>query len=141
MEKIGLLATARTKAPHPAPVVDFYKSALFIKSVRYARQHYIRFYFYNAKDGLLLPDRVMAPYDVSIRSFTVRQRKDWGKQVIDALCVREDFRSAILFVHGGRVYRDYLEPELRSRGIRYTVPLEGLGIGRQLRWYDEHTSA
>lgn len=137
--KIGLMATARKKAHSPAPVTDFYQSPLFIKSLHYAERAYDRFYFYNAKDGLLFPDKIMKPYDVSIRTFTHRQRIVWGKHVIDSLSDYEDLNSVSLYLHGGRIYRNYLEPELIQAGIPFTVPLEGLSIGKQLRWYDEHT--
>ncbi|RYL93749.1 hypothetical protein EWI07_06165 [Sporolactobacillus sp. THM7-4] len=138
-EKIGLLATARTKAPYEAPVIDFYRSPLFIKSVQYAKQTYDRFYFYNAKDGLLLPDRIMQPYDVSIRTFSREQRVCWGKKVIEELAGYEMLSRVSLCLHGGKIYRDYLEPELIRRGISFTVPLKGLSIGRQMHWYDIHT--
>ncbi|GGL42475.1 DUF6884 domain-containing protein [Sporolactobacillus putidus] len=138
-EKIGLLATARKKSHGPAPVTDFYKSSLFIKSLHYARQAYDRFYFYNARDGLLFPDKIMEPYDVSIRTFPQPEKVEWGKRVIHMLNDYEDLDSVSLFLHGGRIYRNYLEPELNRLGIAFTVPLEGMSIGKQLQWYDEHT--
>ncbi|MDD9149479.1 MULTISPECIES: DUF6884 domain-containing protein [unclassified Sporolactobacillus] len=138
-KKIGLLATARKKAHGPAPVTDFYKSPLFIKSLRYARQTYDRFYFYNARDGLLLPDKIMEPYDISIRTFPQYQKVAWGKRVIAMLNDLENLKSVSLYLHGGRIYRNYLEPELNRLGIDFIVPLEGMSIGKQLRWYDEHT--
>lgn len=136
--KVGLLATARKKSHHPAPVTEFYVSPLFKKSVRYARQVYDRIYFYNAKDGLLLPDRIMHPYDVSIRTFSIRQRRIWGIQVIRALSDYENLDDVSLYLHGGKIYRAYLEPELKRLGLLYSVPLEGMSIGRQLQWYDAH---
>ncbi|MGV3488536.1 MAG: DUF6884 domain-containing protein [Tuberibacillus sp.] len=41
-------------------------------------------------------------------------------------------------MHGGLVYREYLEPELSANGFTYEVPLKGLGIGDQLNWFNEH---
>lgn len=141
VEKIGLLATARKKGVGHAPVVDFYKSPLFIKSLQYARENYQRFYFYNAKDGLLLPDQIMAPYDVSIKTFSLQKKKDWGKMVIESLLTFENNHDKVIYLHGGLVYRKFLQPELISHGFEYEVPLEGLGIGKQLKWYDEKNSA
>ncbi|MFC7393578.1 DUF6884 domain-containing protein [Scopulibacillus cellulosilyticus] len=137
-EKIGLLATARKKSNTPDKVIDFYKSPLFIKSVQYAQNHYDRFYFYNAKDGLLLPDQIMSPYDVSIKTFTIQEKKRWGQKVIKAFLTYESPQDKLIFLHGGQVYRKFLEPELRKQGYIFEVPLKGLGIGKQLKWYEQH---
>jgi len=136
-DKVGLLATARKKAPHPARAVDFYQSPLFKKAVAYARRTYDRFYFYNAKDGLLLPDTIMYPYDVSIRSFTRKEREAWAERVVDALAFYESPAHIDLYLHGGLVYRRHLEPALAAKGFRFEVPLKGYGIGQQMKWYSE----
>ncbi|TCP26649.1 hypothetical protein EV207_11982 [Scopulibacillus darangshiensis] len=135
-EKIGLLATSRRKGDEEAPVVEFYKSPLFIKALQYAHKNYDRFYFYNAKDGLLLPDQMMAPYDVSIQTFSISQKRHWGKKVIESFSTYEIVKDKIIYLHGGRVYRQFLEPELSKHGFYYEVPLKGLGIGKQLKWYE-----
>jgi hypothetical protein len=137
MVKIGLLATARKKEEQPAPAKEFYKSPLFRKTVQYAEQHYDRFYFYNAKDGLLLPDQIMEPYDVSIRTFSISEKREWAKNVVHDLIKLETTVNYQLYLHGGRVYRDFIEPELECNRITYEVPLKGMGIGQQLAWYDE----
>ncbi|MBM7646492.1 hypothetical protein JOD45_002722 [Scopulibacillus daqui] len=137
-EKIGLLATARKKSNSPEKVIDFYKSPLFIKSVQYAKTHYKRFYFYNAKDGLLLPDQIMSPYDVSIKRFTIHEKRIWGKKVIQDFLSYETPEDKIIYLHGGQVYRKFLEPELKQQGFIYEIPLKGLGIGEQLKWYEHH---
>lgn len=134
---IGLLATARMKRPKPAPVLDFYISPLFRKSVQYALQTYERLYFYNAKDGLLLPEQIMEPYDVSIKTFSHSEKKQWAHKVINGLKDYEDPEKVTVYLHGGYVYRKFLQPELENFGYEYTVPLKGLGIGEQLAWYDK----
>ncbi|MFC4618309.1 DUF6884 domain-containing protein [Camelliibacillus cellulosilyticus] len=134
---VGLFATARKKADHPAKVVDFYISPLFIKSVEYARLYYDRYYFYNAKDGLLLPDDFMTPYDVSIRTFSQSEKQAWAARVVEAFARYEKPGPIELFLHGGSVYRKYLEPALTAYGFTFTVPLEGMSIGKQLKWYQE----
>lgn len=136
--KIGLLATARKKLPHPARVIEFYNSPLFRKSLQYGLQHYERLYFYNAKDGLLLPERIMEPYNVSIKSFTPSEKRQWAHSVINELHGYESASECKVFLHGGYVYRKFLQPELEQFGFEFVVPLKGLGIGHQLSWYDKH---
>ncbi|HET7580020.1 MAG TPA: hypothetical protein VFK33_12135 [Bacillales bacterium] len=136
--KIGLLATARKKRSYPAPVVEFYTSPLFRKSVQYAFQNYDRIYFYNAKDGLLQPEQIMEPYDVSIKTFTLEEKKEWAQGVVSAFRYFESPEQITVYLHGGYVYRKFLQPELTRYGFHFRVPLKGLGIGKQLSWYDEH---
>ena len=136
-KKIGLMATARKKLDHPAPVTEFYISPLFRKSVSYAEQTYDRIYFYNAKDGFLCPSKIMEPYNVSIKTFSIGEKREWAYQVVKELRARENPEKVMIYLHGGKVYRKYLQPELESHGFQFTVPLEGLGIGEQLAWYDQ----
>ncbi|HEX7063571.1 MAG TPA: hypothetical protein VF199_00755 [Bacillales bacterium] len=135
---VGLLATARKKQSHPAPVTEFYTSPLFRKSVKYALLTYRRFYFYNAKDGLLLPEQIMEPYDVSIKTFTIEEKKHWAATVVDELKRYESPEEVTVYLHGGYVYRKFLQPELKRYGFNYEVPLKGMGIGKQLSWYDRN---
>jgi hypothetical protein len=137
-EKIGLLATARKKSRIPAQVTQFYQSPLFQKSVQYALKHYDRMYFYNAKDGLLLPEKIMHPYDVSIKTFSIFEKRQWAHAVIKKFNEYEHPEKKMVYLHGGLVYRKHLEPELKNFGFDYVVPLKGLGIGKQLTWYDKH---
>ncbi|WP_070120569.1 DUF6884 domain-containing protein [Bacillus marinisedimentorum] len=137
MKRVGLLATARKKQNRPAPVHSFYTSTLFQKSIAYAAQYYDTLYFYNAKDGLLFPDTIMQPYDVSIRSLSSGQKLEWADRIVKQLSRHEPAGECSVFLHGGKVYRDYLEPALQKAGFSFEVPLQGLGIGRQLSWYSD----
>ncbi|MCF6408850.1 DUF6884 domain-containing protein [Pseudalkalibacillus salsuginis] len=136
-QSIGLLATGRKKLDHPAPVLEFYTSPLFQKSVQYAKEHYDRFYFYNAKDGLLVPDQKLEPYDLSIKTFSIMEKKVWARKVIETFMQYESQEDVLVYLHGGKVYRDHLEPQLEQKGYEYTIPMKGLGIGQQLAWFDE----
>ncbi|TLS39050.1 DUF6884 domain-containing protein [Pseudalkalibacillus caeni] len=136
-QKVGLLATARKKNNKPAPVTEFYQSPLFQKSLEYAKQNYARMYFYNAKDGLLLPNDMMDPYDVSIKTFTHQEREEWAEKVVENFSKVENPSKVIVYLHGGAVYRKHLEPKLEKHNFEYEVPLKGLGIGEQLNWYQK----
>jgi len=134
------MATARKKATYAAPVVQFYQSPLFIKSLEYGKRYYDRLYFYNAKDGLLLPYQWIAPYDVSIKSFNINEKRAWASAVIERLLEYENPNKTTLHLHGGMIYRKHLEPELQTHGFQFTVPLQGYSIGEQLKWYKEKLS-
>lgn len=136
-KKVGLLATARKKFEHPAPVIEFYTSPLFVKTLEYAKKNYDYFYFYNAPNGFLLPNQVINPKDISIKTYSAKEKREWGKKIIYALLEHESPEQTIIYLHGGKVFRKYLEPILEECGYEYVVPLEGLGIGQQLIWYEK----
>lgn len=135
--KIGLLATARKKASNPSAAIDLYISPLFVKSVQYAQQHYDDFYFFSAKEGLLTKDKYIEPYNVSIKNFSASEKREWAQKVIRDLEQYHKPSQCKIFIHGGWVYREYLQPELEKAGFQFEVPLEGYSIGNQLKWYDE----
>ncbi|KZE64638.1 hypothetical protein AWM68_10885 [Fictibacillus phosphorivorans] len=135
--KIGLLATARKKASNPSAAIDLYISPLFVKSVQYAQQHYDDFYFFSAKEGLLTRDKYIEPYNVSIKNFSASEKREWAQKVIQDLEHYHKPSQCKIFIHGGWVYREFLQPELEKAGFQFEVPLEGYSIGNQLKWYDE----
>jgi hypothetical protein len=137
LDKVGILATSRKKVSHPAPVIEFYHSPLFTQSVEYAKRNYDRFYFYNTKDGLLLPDDIMYPSDVSIKTLSVSQKQEWANQIVTTLMNYELPESISIYLHGGTIYREFLEPALINKGFSFCVPLKGYSIGTQLKWYKE----
>jgi hypothetical protein len=135
--KIGLLATARKKSVNPSAAIDLYISPLFVKSVNYAKQQYDDFYFYSAKEGLLTKDQYVEPYNVSIKNFSTAEKRNWAENVVSALLQHIKPDECTIYLHGGWVYREFLQPALDAAGYSYEVPLEGYSIGNQLKWYDE----
>jgi hypothetical protein len=135
--KIGLLATARKKASTPSAALDLYISPLFVKSVQYAQNHYDDFYFFSAKEGLVTKDQYIEPYNVSIKNFTTSEKREWAHHVIQDLEQYVKPSQCKIYIHGGWVYREFLQPALERAGFQFEVPLEGYSIGNQLKWYDE----
>ncbi|ANC78209.1 DUF6884 domain-containing protein [Fictibacillus phosphorivorans] len=135
--KIGLLATARKKASTPSAAIDLYISPLFVKSVQYAQNHYDDFFFFSAKEGLVTKDQYIEPYNVSIKNFTTSEKREWAHHVIQDLEQNIKPSQCKIYIHGGWVYREFLQPALERAGFQFEVPLEGYSIGNQLKWYDE----
>ncbi|MFC7373311.1 DUF6884 domain-containing protein [Fictibacillus iocasae] len=140
-KKIGLLATARKKLPHPAEAKDLYISPLFQKSLSYAEGNYDDYFFYSAKHGLLTKKQFIEPYNVTIKSFSPSEKRAWAAKVVEKLQEFAPPRTTEIHLHGGWVYREFLEPVLKEAGYAYEVPLEGYSIGKQLKWYDDQHAA
>lgn len=61
------------------------------------------------------------------------ERREWAKTVMDALEPRlARVRSVVIFA--GETYRKHLVPDLRHRGIKVHVPMEGMRQGQRLAW-------
>ncbi len=136
---IGLLACSRTKADRPSLARELYVSPLFRAARAYAERRYGpgQWLILSARYGLVDPDQVLAPYDLSLRQLTARQREAWGDRIAIELTDRFP-AGTVLWFHAGALYRKAIAPVVVHQ-VRF--PLATLGIGQQLAWYRQHASA
>ena len=87
----------------------------------------------SAKYGLVHPNETIAPYDLTLNTMPVADRRRWACKVLTQLEPHLNGIGSVMFL-AGRRYREFLEPSLRSRGLVVSIPMEGLRIGEQLRW-------
>ena len=133
---IGLVACSRTKADQPAPARELYVSPLFRAARAYAEGRYGpgQWLILSARYGLVDPDQVLAPYDLSLRQLTAAQREAWGDRIAIELTDRFP-AGTVLWFHAGALYRQAIAPVVAHQ-VRF--PLAGLRIGQQLAWYRQH---
>jgi hypothetical protein len=136
---IGLVACSRTKANSAMPARLMYVSPLFRAASAYAERHYGpgRWFILSARHGLVDPEDVLAPYDLSLRQLGPRQREAWGDRVAVELTDRFP-AGTVLWFHAGVLYREAIA-RVVAHQVRF--PLAGLGIGEQLAWYRSHAAA
>jgi hypothetical protein len=99
---IGLIACSRTKADRPVPARELYLSPLFRAARAYAERRYGpgRWLILSARYGLVKPDHVVAPYDLSLRQLTSREREAWGDRI--AIELTDRFPACtVLWFHAG----------------------------------------
>ena len=118
------------------PACDLYQSAWFKKARRYAEQRGDAYFILSAKHGLLRPDAVIDPYERTLVDMTRRERIYWANWVLLELALASE--PCHVVVLAGRLYREFVVDGLLRGGYTVEVPMEGLGIGQQLRWLDEH---
>nr|WP_256336780.1 DUF6884 domain-containing protein [Paenibacillus sp. OK060] len=112
------------------------KSALFSKVIQLIRQcEYTDWYILSAKYGLIEKDELIEPYDITLNNMKSDERKAWAKEVAKNILTLDV--SHIDF-YAGQKYRQYLIPLLELKGIICAIPLEGLGIGEQLKYLNEN---
>jgi hypothetical protein len=95
-------------------------------------------YVLSAECGLLHADDVVEPYERTLNMMQKPERTRWGERVRAQLHRALPTDAEVLLLVGKR-YREQVEPSLRRRGNLVVVPLEGLGIGQQLRWLKDAT--
>ena len=130
---LHLIACCSAKLAHAAPARDLYTSDLFRKSVAYVEARGEPWAVLSALHGVVAPDTMLEPYNVTLLSMTREQRAVWGAFAADALWRFDD--RAFVFL-AGATYRDpMMEAQIwRARGYRATSPMVGLGIGEQKAW-------
>jgi hypothetical protein len=130
---VCLVACTKEKRPGTHPAARLYVSEWFRKASAFAARSASRWFVLSAKYGLLAPDRRVACYDQVLTRMTAAERREWAGRVLERLIpqVRAGDRVLVL---AGLAYREHLLERLRRHACTVEVPMEGLGIGRQLQW-------
>lgn len=95
----------------------------------------------SALHGLVHPDQVLEPYDMTLKDAGRAARRAWARQVLVDLDERVGLgRGDEVEVHAGAEYREWgLLDGLRVRGVEVIIPTEGMPLGRQLAFYNQGT--
>ncbi len=140
MARICLIACVSLKDTRKMRAGDIYISPLFKKAREFASNKFDRWYILSAKYGLISPDMVIEPYEKTLNKMSRHDRQAWSEDVFEKLKKCTKVSDEISFVAGLR-YRQDLTPILLKRGNKICVPMEGMGIGKQLQWLTKHNIA
>ncbi len=133
MASVGLISCVSQKRACATEARELYDSPLFVKARRYVESRCDTWYILSAKYGLLHPTQVVDPYEETLSSKNRVAREQWAKRVWTDLHSQVRAGDHVVVLAGER-YREYLVPRLVDQGCFVEVPMEGLGIGRQLQW-------
>lgn len=136
MSKIVLIACSKGKFHQKAKAQDIYEGILFKKSLKYAKNMHSDFIFIlSAKYGLLGLDEEIEPYDKTLNEMPLNEKKLWADAVLNQLKKFSSLDTDNFVFLAGDNYRKFLIPHITN----YEIPMEGLRIGKQLRWLTENT--
>jgi cytoplasmic iron level regulating protein YaaA (DUF328/UPF0246 family) len=140
LKTLGLISCTKKKQNYPCKASEIYSASdLFSKAYAYCEKNYDQIAILSAKYGLVFPNDVIEPYDLTLNKMSTEEVKVWSERVFKQAQDRIDLSGiGAVFFHAGNKYRKYLIPKLQSLGIGCEAPLGNLGIGKQLRWYKEH---
>jgi hypothetical protein len=130
MRTVALISCVSMKLDRPAKARDLYLSPLFKYALKYAESlHPDGICILSAKYGLLGLETIVEPYELTLNAMPVAEVRAWARRVLGQLEAAEDVDGTDFVFLAGEKYRRYLLPDLPN----YRLPLEGLGIGRQLQ--------
>jgi hypothetical protein len=121
------------KRSSSAAAKDLYVSDWFTKARGYVESTGAPWFILSAKYGLVEPETVIEPYELTLNTLPVKERRRWARRVQQQIEDGGSLPSKVVILGGAR-YREFLEPYLRSAGVEVEVPMEGLRIGEQLSW-------
>jgi hypothetical protein len=138
----ALVACVGEKRTSLAPAQDLYQSPWFRKARAYAERYADRWFILSALYGLIAPDEIREPYNVTLNTMKAPERFAWAERVWPQIlaAVPDPRRYRIVFL-AGKHYRHHLAERLLVLGYDVEVPMEGLGIGEQLAWMDRAAAA
>ena len=131
---IILVACCGLKLDRPAPAADLYTSDLFRKSRAYAERFGHAWYILSAKHGILSPDKVISPYDDTLRGKSARERASWNRMVLAQWGCGHRHPVVIL---AGNDYRGWVGEAAGA----FQTPMEGMRIGQQKAWLKAQLAA
>ena len=139
-ERVGLVGCVKRKLETPAKAKDLYISALFRGRRGFVEASCDSWWILSAKHGLVDPEEVLAPYDLTLKSMGRAERREWAARTLAELVaiVRPQMGDVIEF-HAGADYREYgLRTGLEAMGCQIEIPTEHLTMGQQRGFYKNH---
>lgn len=119
------------KRSHRTKAEELYISPLFKMNLAYAKSMQPdKIFILSAKYGLLDLETEINPYEQTLNTMPVKAIKAWAEKVKSQAVGKINFdKNEIIFLAGER-YRRFLLPFCKHAKI----PMQGLGIGRQLQF-------
>lgn len=135
--RVGLVGCVKRKGDCPATAKDLYISPLFSGRRLWVERSFSEWFLLSAMHGLVRPETVLDPYDLSLNALGAAQRRRWSEFVLGQMATEIGPLHGIVFeMHAGANYRNVgLADGLRRAGATVDVPTEGLSQGQQLQFY------
>jgi len=135
--RVVLISCASRKLSVRAKAQDLYVSTLFKLNLKYAQKlEPDNIFILSAKHGLLSLAEEIEPYELTLNNMYANEIKQWADQVLKQISEIYSIEETIFIFLAGEKYRKYLLPHLKN----IQIPLEGLGIGKQLQKLKELVS-
>ena len=128
---IVFIGCVKQKKNYKTQAQDLYDSVFFEKCLNFAKSYNPKnIYILSAKYGLLNLTDEIEPYECTLNNMSIKEQKNWAEKVLNQMKQHDiDFTEETVWLCGNN-YRKYLLQNFQ----KYSCPLEGLGIGKQLKF-------
>lgn len=135
MATIVLLSCTKSKLNYPAPAKDLYSaSPMFQKTLKYGESlKPDRMYILSAKHHLVPLDKILKPYDKTLKDMPAVEKTTWGEETANQMIKLglDLSKDKFIFLTGN----EYLKPLLRFIPPKNIItPLAGKKFGERLSW-------
>lgn len=137
MVRVGLIGCTSSKLETPCRAVDMFSASVYFNlRLEYCKKNNIdKIFILSSKYGLLELDDVIEPYDCYLKTMSKEYRSEWDEKVLNQLKSKTDIINDEFVLLAGVPYVENL-----CKHLKHTYnPVEGLGIGRQLKYFKEHS--
>lgn len=138
VKTVHLVSCVSRKRDHRLAAKDLYISDWFVKARAYVEQAGDEWFILSAEHGLVSPEAVIDPYERTLNTMRIADRRAWGSKVLKQLLLKLRGGDRVVILAGAR-YREFLVDAIRAKGLTVDIPLEGMRIGEQLRWLKRNT--
>jgi hypothetical protein len=132
-DALVLVSCVSQKLSEPAPARLLYQSEWFAKVRTLVETRKADWLILSALYGVVAPDTRIIPYEKTLNSAGVAERRAWADNVRRQLAPSLIGRRRVV-IFAGQHYREFLVPALLSDGYEVDVPMANLRIGGQLAW-------
>ena len=134
MKTIILISCVSKKGAQKTKAEKLYQSALFVKSLVYAKSlKHDSIYILSAKHHLLALDAEIEPYNLTLNTMNKQERTAWGNEVITQLKKVANVGKDKFIILAGKNYLKHIKAALKH----IETPLEGMKIGERLQFLSE----
>ena len=138
VKTVYLVSCVSRKRDHRLAAKDLYISDWFVKARAYVEQAGDEWFILSAEHGLVSPEAVIDPYERTLNTMRIADRRAWGSKVLKQLLLKLRGGDRVVILAGAR-YREFLVDGIWAKGLAVDIPLEGMRIGEQLRWLKRNT--
>lgn len=141
MSNIVLLSCTKSKLPKPSKAKELYSaSPMFKKTLEYGKSlHPDKMYILSAKHFLVPLDKVLAPYDKTLKEMPKDEKEEWGNKVLEQMkAVGIDIQNDKFIFLTGSEYMKPLEKFIPEQNV--IKPMEGRRMGERLQWLNQQIS-
>lgn len=133
MAKIVLLSCTKSKLNKPSPAQDLYSaSPMFKRTLEYGKSlKPDKMYILSAKHHLVPLNKVLAPYDKTLKNMSAENKEKWAKETVKQMKssgLNLD-KDNFIFLAGS----EYIKPLIPY--IKHIEdPMKGKRLGERLKW-------